>query len=82
MAASGTYAEVGRTTRQEEESAQQSPNYSRLGPAHETVDPGRQPGSQNQISSNVIERYELAEIPNMETDRQDFEHEDYSRLRH
>ena len=68
-----------RTTRQEEESA---PNYDRLGPAHATIDPGRQKGSQNQISSSVSGRYEFAEIHNMETDKQPFENEDYSHLKH
>ena len=76
---SGTYAQVCRTTRQEEETA---PNYSRLGPAYATVDPERQQGSRNQISSNIRERYEFAEIHHLETDRQDFGHEDYLHLKH
>ena len=78
QATSRSYAQVHRTTRQEEESA---PNYSRLGPAYARVDPGRQQGSRNQISSNVRERYEFAETHNMETDKQPFEYEDYSCLK-
>ena len=77
LATSGTYAQLGTCTRQEDGSAL---NYSRLLiPAHATVDPGRQPGSQNQISSNVSERYEFAEI---QSDKPNFEHEDYSCLKH
>ena len=69
LAASRTDAQVGRSTRQEDESV---PDYSRLGTFHATVDQVRQQGrSQNQISSNVRERYEFAEVHNMETDRQD-----------
>ena len=64
QATSGTYAQVRRTTRQEEESA---PNYSRLCRAHATVDLERQ-GSRNQISTHVTDRYEFAEIHNMETE--------------
>ena len=75
LATSGTYAQVGRGTRGEDESAS---NYSRLATAHVRVDPGRQQGSQNQISSNVSERYEFVEI---QTDKQNFEHEDYSCLK-
>ena len=78
QATSETYAQVGTITRQEEES---DPNYSRLGPAHATVDPGMQ-GSQNKTFSNISERYEFAEIHNMDNDKQPFEHEDYSCLKH
>ena len=81
QATAGTYAQVGRSTRQEEMD-ESAPNYSGLGPAYATVDQGRQHGSQNQISSNVHERYGFAETYNMETDRQDFGHEDYSHLKH
>ena len=45
LTTSGTYAQVGRTTRQEDES---DPTYSKIGPSHESVDPERQQGSQNQ----------------------------------
>ena len=81
LATSETYAEVGGNARQEDEP---TPNYSRLGPAHETADLGRQQleGSQNQISNYVSERYEFAEIHNMETDRQALEDEHYSHLKH
>ena len=79
QATSGTYAEVGTSIRQEDQSA---PNYRRLGPTHETVDPERQRGSRNQISSSVSERYEFVEIHNMETEREDSEHEEYSHLKH
>ena len=78
QATSGTYAPVGRPTRQEEES---DPNYSRLGPAHATVNPWTQ-DSRNKISSNISERYEFAEIHNMETNKQPFENEDYFSLKH
>ena len=78
QATSGTYAQVSRTTRQEEGS---DPNYSRLGQPYATVDPGTQ-DSRNKISSNISERYEFAEIHNTETDKQSFEHGDYSCLKH
>ena len=78
QATSETYAQVARITRQEEVS---DPNYSRLGPAHATVDPGMQ-GSQNKTFSNINERYGFAEIHNIETNKQPFEHEDYSCLKH
>ena len=73
LTTSTTYAQVVRTTRQEVEPA---PGYSRLGPAYAKVDPERQQGGQNQISSNVRERYEFVETHNMETDKQPFENED------
>ena len=76
---SQTYAQVGGNTRQEDESA---PDYSMLGPAYATVDQGKQEDSRFQISSNVCERCEFAEIHNMETDRQDYEDENYSHLQH
>ena len=79
QATSAIYAQVSRNARQEDESA---PTYSRLVTALATVDSGRQQGSQNQISSNVSERYRFAEIHNMETDVQNFEYEDYSCLKH
>lgn len=79
QATSGTYAQVDKTTRREEES---DPNYSRLGPAQATVDPGKQQDSQNQISSKVCGRYEFAEIRNIEIDKQPFEDEEYSCLKH
>ena len=78
QATSGTYAQVGRSTRGDE----LAPNFSRLVPAHARVNPGRQQGSRNQISNNVSERYEFSEICNMETDRRGFECEDYSHLKH
>ena len=73
LATSGTYAQLGGTTRQEDESA---PNYSRLVPAHAIVNPGRQQSSKTQISSNVSERYEFAEI------KTDKKHEEYSCLKY
>ena len=58
------------------------PNYSRVGPAYDTVDTQRQ---RNQIPTNVSERYEFAQV-HVETGRADDmrpdeeEHDNYSHL--
>ena len=39
-------------------------------------------GSQNQLFSNVSERYEFVEMYNTVTDKLNFEHEDYSCLKY
>ena len=75
----GLNAQVDRTTRQEVESAL---NDSKLTPAHVTVDSKRLQVSRNQIFSNVGERYEFVDMHNTVTDKQNFEHEDYSCLKY